>query len=202
MYTLTVKADGIREVQLQLDALTQGIPPHQVNAAVAPMVGDLTRHHLYDLADARHRDNVGVNFYAHAADSVKYVDLDNGAEVRIDWAGIAQRYYGGDIKAVNYSYLWIPVDPESEGKTAGSFHGLVAIVNKMTNRGVGIMPGPDPKTGKPSVKYGHVLFALVPELHQDPDPSVLPTDAEYSESVGTAIDDLLFTLNDLAGGAR
>ena len=182
MISLEVKVQMSAETQALL-ALLQDTPDsrHSINDAVGMAAADLTRAHLRDLDDKRHRSNVARRFYASAAALTTYEILDDGPTVRITKPGMAQRRFGGVIRAYNYSHLWIPVDPESEGKTAGEFKDLIAIINPETNRGVGLRTTDD-----------KVLFALVTETKpQDPDPSVLPTDKKYQTAAATAIDLLL-----------
>lgn len=145
-----------------------------------------TRDHLYELATLRHRPGVSPNFYQQAADSVTHAVEPDGAEIRIDHTGVAQRYYGGRINAVNYTHLWIPVHPRSIGRSAGEFPGLVPIISPLTNKGVAFQTG----------RRDQILFALVPHVDQRADPSVLPTDDDYRHSALAAIDDLVETLLD------
>jgi hypothetical protein len=181
MFTLSIQTEVPRSLGAIVRALTAGLHPAQVNAAVGRRASQLTNTHIYGLANTRHRGNVSLNFYEDAADSVTYRDLGGGVELRVDKAGFAQRFYGGKIKAVNYPHLWIPIAEESEGKSAGEFDDLVPIVSALTNTGV-------------ALKDGEPLFALVPEVDQEADPTVLPTEAEYSAACTEAIDLLV---NDL-----
>jgi hypothetical protein len=146
---------------------------------------NLTRDHLFTLAGARHRAAVPHNFYADAADSVThdFSFSESIATVRIRKTGLAQRLYGGTIKPVNYSHLWIPVSPESIGRTGREFQNLIKIINRQTDRGVAARREAD--------KTLTVLFALVPEVIQEADPSVLPTDREFQETATEACNTLL-----------
>jgi len=181
MFSLSIQTEVPHSVGAIVRALTAGLHATQVNAAVGRRAQQLTKAHIYALANTRHRENVALNFYEDAADSVTHRDLGGGVELRVDKAGFAQRFYGGKIKAVNYSHLWIPIADESEGKSAGEFDDLVPIISALTNTGV-------------ALKDGEPLFALVPEVDQDPDPTVLPTESEYSSACTEAIDLLV---NDL-----
>jgi hypothetical protein len=144
---------------------------------------NLTRDHLFALAGQRHRSTVPHNFYADAADGVSHEVNGSTATVRIRKTGLAQRRYGGTIKAINYSHLWIPVHPDSIGRTGREFKNLIKIINRQSNRGVAARREAD--------KTLTVLFALVPELIQDPDPSVLPTDRQYQDTATQACNDLI-----------
>ena len=176
MFTLSVKDEVTAGFTGIVRALTAGLArKRDVNAAVGRAAGQLTRKHLYELANTRHRSNVGLNFYEDAADSVGHRDLGGAVEIRIDKAGAAQRFYGGRIEAVNYSHLWIPIEgSEAEDRASGEFSDLVPIISPVTNKGV-------------ALKGDKVLFALVESVDQDKDPSVLPTSDEYAEVSTEAI---------------
>ena len=179
MYTLSVQSEIPAPLSSIVEALMSGVHDPEIRQAVGSAAEELTRAHLFGLAAKRHRPNVAQNFYEDAAWAVKFDDSGDSVDIRIDKAGMAQRYHGGKIKAVNYSHLWIPVAPESEGKSAGDFDDLVPIISPLTNRGV-------------ALSDGKVLFALVEETReQDPDPSVLPTDEEYEGVVADAVSELV-----------
>ncbi len=171
MFTVSVNDEIEPGLTGIIRAITAGIADKRaVNKAVGRAASQLTRKHLYGLANTRHRAGVALNFYEDAADSVSDRDLGGGVEIRIEKAGAAQRFYGGRIEAVNYSHLWIPLSgTEAEGKSAGEFDGLVPIINPTTKKGV-------------ALKDGEPLFALLESVDQDPDDTVLPTADEYAEA--------------------
>jgi hypothetical protein len=153
-----------------------------INTSVGEALADLTRQHLYDIDAQRHRPNVAHRYYATAADSTIYELLSDGVSLRISQVGFAQRRFGGTIRPVNAKALTIPIDPEAEGKVASEFSDLIAIVNPTTRRGILLRTTDD----KP-------LFALVQSVTQSPDPSILPTDAQYEDAAAFAIDLLIQT---------
>ncbi len=171
MFSVTIRDDAAPVMSGIIRALVLGFSDKaSVNKAVARSGSNLTKKHLYGLANTRHRAGVALNFYEDAADSVSTRDMGGGVEIRIDKAGMAQRFYGGRIEAVNYSHLWIPLPgTEAEGKSAGEFDGLVPIINRSTGKGV-------------ALKDGEPLFALVESIEQDADDTVLPTADEYAEA--------------------
>ncbi len=178
MFTLSVQ-DRLQEaIGGAVRALTAGLHERELNRAVGRAAQQKTVAHLYALARRKHRPHVAHNFYADAAQSVTQTDRRDAVELRIDKAGIAQRFYGGRIEAVNYSHLWIPVARESEGKSAGEFTGLVPIISPLTRKGV-------------ALKGGKVLFALVESVEQDPDPEVLPSVEDYAGVSEEAVNALL-----------
>lgn len=154
---------------------------------------NLTREHLFALAGERHRASVAHNFYADAADSVTHEATADAATIRISKTGMAQRRWGGTIRPVNYSHLWIPVHPDSIGRTGREFKDLVKIFNIRTNKGVAARKAEDGTLT--------VLFALVPEVVQEPDPSVLPSDEAYQSAAVEACEDLLAIIKQEVGAA-
>ena len=181
MFTLVIQTNLPEGLQKLTAAVENAARSHEAFASIARAGSQLTREHLYDLANSRHRSQVGLNFYADAADATSGVPVADGAEIRIDKAGIAQRYYGGDIDPVNRSHLWIPAEGSSaEGKAPGEFWPFDHIViNSELGTGQGF-----------AEKDGEILFWLVNHVHQEADPSVLPTDDEFGETASTALADL------------
>jgi hypothetical protein len=175
MYTLHMSpALHVALAQL-LEPLSQVMDTDHINAIISTPAKNLTREHLYKLSNERHRQGVGLNFYADAADSVSTETLPDGVEIRIDKAGIAQRYYGGDIEPVNRSHLWIPAkDSPAEGRVPREFWPFDKVV--FTEKGQGF-----------AIKEGEILFWLVSHVHQDPDPSVLPTTEQYKDRILAAV---------------
>jgi hypothetical protein len=184
MNTISLSITIPAQLQQTLSTLSDSIALRsQLAQAAGRACANLTRDHLFTLAGQRHRPAVPHNFYADAADAVSHEVNDSTATVRIRKTGLAQRRYGGKIEPINYSHLWIPVHPDSIGRTGREFKGLIKIINAKSNRGVAARREAD--------KTLTVLFALVPELIQDPDPSVLPTDREYQQTATQACETLI-----------
>jgi len=184
MNTISTSITIPAALQATIATLSDSITLRQQFAdAAGRACANLTRDHLFTLAGQRHRTSVPHNFYADAADSVTHDVSDSTATIRIRKTGLAQRRYGGKIEAINYSHLWIPVHPDSIGRTGREFQNLIKIINRQTNRGVAARREAD--------KTLTVLFALVPELIQDPDPSVLPTNREYQDTATDACQTLI-----------
>ena len=169
--------------------------------------------HFTDLEAERHREE-GEGFYADAARAVEDPQVTGGsAAIIIDKIGLAQRLLGGTIKAgANISsktglptkYIAIPnPGTEAVGKTPADFPNLEFF---KTKRGGGLkVPGAVASlvghllTGKNKGKSKSVgeivgevvLFWLVPEVDQAPDPTVLPADEEMDETAYEAMDQYL-----------
>jgi len=177
MFTMSVNDEVTGGLSGIIRALAAGFADKAaINKAVGRAASQLTRKHLYKLANTRHRSGVALNFYEDAADSVSDKDLGGGVEITINKAGMAQRFYGGTVRAVNSTHLWIPLTgTEAEGKAPGEFDRLVPIINKATRKGV-------------ALRDGEALFALVEQVTQDPDPSVLPAADAYADAGRDALD--------------
>ena len=165
---------GIRRLS---DALAARLKPDQVATAVGEEAAQHTRDHFFGLASTRHRKHVALNFWEDAAGSVGYRPDTEGVVITVDKPGVAQRYFGGTITHRNYSHLWIPTD-ENAGKAPGEFEKMFKLINPTTNRGVALLKG-------------RVMFYLVPEVTQDEDKSVLPTDSEYETAAGRGVDNVV-----------
>lgn len=173
MYDMTVNSDLDRAASF-MDALMAGLNATELREVAGEAGGQVVKDHYYALAAERHRPGVDFNFWADAADAVLHEVTADGALIVVDKAGVAQRRYGGDIEAVNYSHLWIPVHPRSIGHTGGDFD-VHPIINAISGKGVAIE-----KTS------GEVYFALVESITQDPDPSVDPDDETMLNAVTQA----------------
>ena len=162
--------------------------------------------HFTELNAERHRDG-GENFYADAARSVNAAPLQlagGSAMISIDKIGLAQRIFGGTIKAVNGKYLAIPVPgTDAVGKVPADFPNLQFFKTKRggglkLQRAVASVVG-HVRTGKNKGKSRNeadilgdvVLFWLVPSVDQEADPTVLPADEEMQHAAYEAMDQFL-----------
>lgn len=179
MLKVTVKSAVEAGVRRLSDALTSRLKSDQVGVAVGREAAQLTKDHFFGMASTRHRKHVALNFWEDAADSVSSRPHPDGVLIVVDKPGVAQRYFGGPIKAVNFSHLWIPASPETEGKAPGEFGPMFKLINPHTNRGVALLKG-------------RKMFYLVPEIKpQDEDKSVMPTDDEYAAAAQRGVDALV-----------
>jgi hypothetical protein len=195
MYSLNIDASLDRAIS-DLDALIAGMNAPAIREVAGVAAAQVVRDHFYDLATARHRPEADFNFWEEAADAAIHRVSDDGVEVIVDQVGVAQRRYGGRIEPVNSSHLWIPVHPDAIGHTPGDFDfdDILVIISPRTGQGVAKR-----KSSGGSAKRdargrfrartstaGDVLFALVTEVNQDPDPSVDPDPAVLLAAVGAA----------------
>ncbi len=193
---------------------------HQLDAK---LVGDAAKHsagqsvmrqildHLTALDEERPNALGGrrTHFYGKAGKSTSYETTDTGAMVSISSVGIAQRYFGGEIKpGPGKKYLTIPARAEAHGRRAGEFNNLQILFGRngpyalaerdsmelrrrrMTKRKGGVKAvrrwfahGAEPGGG--------IFFWLVKSVTQQPDPTVLPEVSAMEETAMSAVSYLI-----------
>jgi hypothetical protein len=201
----------------------RGLIAPQRLAAVAGRAGqECVRNHLFGLDSSRPNSLGGrrTHFYADAARSTHW-RVDEGAVlVSISHVGIAQRFFGGEIRPVNRRLLTIPAAPEAHGRRAGEFDDL-AIIFRMRNGSrvpIGLarraqqLISIEKRKGKLKVRRGReikagerVLYWLVERAEQRPDPTVLPDDATLASAIDghlASYIDRNVALFDRQGGAQ
>ena len=178
--TVRVKADTATPAAQRLGV---ALRPSQMATVAARSGAALVVSHFEQLAAERHRSGVAAvahNFYAEAARSTLGTQHGGVGFITVFApVGLRPRVVGGEIRAVNYSYLFIPLSgTPAEGRTAGDFTGQLQVIwNASTKRGVAKQKGKD----------GQVLFALRESISQAPDDTVLPSTSDLSEAIRTAI---------------
>ena len=170
--------DHATKAAAKLLSSLQGADLQKVIAATAART---TRRHLIALDAERHRPHVQHHFYAAAAKATTWSVASAAAEVIIDKQGIAQRYYGGEIRPRRSPFLTIPVRPEADGRRAREIPDLVAIWNRSTRKGVLKKKG----------KGGLVYFALTDVVDQDADKTVIPDATDFDRDIRQAITDYM-----------
>lgn len=191
MIEMFVNIDNAQVQQLIKDlpaAIRRDVP-----LVVASAGAELTRSHITGIARSRHRPRVRNNFYQDAADSVISKQVADGAEISIPHVGFALRYEGGTIRPSGrislvtgkpIKKLAIPIKGSpAEGRSPGEFSGVFVIKGK--RKGTAFL------AGKKSNGMIGLLFALVAKTEHNPDPSILPTDAQYQTAAMEAIAELL-----------
>jgi hypothetical protein len=127
-----------------------------------------------------------THFYGQVRRSVQQPVLlgGDGVKVSIPHVGIAQRYFGGKIEPVNVDWLTIPARSEAYGKRAREFNDLDFVLFRPDLAALVQRDQTDVGSGEES--GGGVFFWLKKEVEQQPDPTVLPTDAELQTAAVTA----------------
>lgn len=168
-----------------------------------------------------------TGFYASAARGVEVESDASRGLVRIPELGFALRYYGGTVKpGIGISSytgklteaLAIPTDDVPIVGPSDARHrqrpgdaGLLAFIpnRKEGSKSIGFLIEGVEKTvtrGKNKGKTrtvpkpgGDLLYILAEEVTHNPDPSVLPTDAEFLSSAGDAAVDYIESFADEGG---
>lgn len=128
------------------------------------------------------------------------------AEVSINHLGFAQRLFGGFIRPVTRKFLTIPASPEAYGKTAGEFRGRLRFgfaENRygslspalLTSDSSTVRLGRKRKDGSRKfsgkARPGLVMFWLVKQVYQRPDPTVLPSAEELEAAAVVPMENYL-----------
>lgn len=208
-FTITISGLGEAQSRFQKFGNSPGLSKVMGEAAQK-----VTRDWLFRL-DGERANTLGgrrSHFYADAAKNTRYEATDDGATVVITKTGLRQRWLGGTITAKNVKFLTIPARSESYGVPARQFprklrfvqfrSGAAALViddrgestthtddagNVTTRRG---------KRNKRMKTAGIVEYWLVPSVHQNPDPSVLPSQSVLTEAVVEAGKNFLMRFQD------
>ncbi len=179
-----------------LQRLGEAVQRPAIRKVMGRAVANSLSRHLRSLDRSRANQLGGArsHFYAEAASSVSQPELVGGdaVKVSITHRGLAQRYYGGDIVAgqngSGKKFLTLPVHPAAYGHRAREFADLQLIP---TRRGAILAK---PNKASPN-GIGEVFYALVRRVHQEPDPTVLPPEAELKSAALAAGEAHLATLN-------
>jgi len=200
---VTVNTQRLGELERQALELGQSVPAQLVAGRAA---ANYVRDYLFDL-DAERANRMGgerTHFYSRAAKSLTEPKPDDvGVSFLITQTGFAQRLYGGVITAGKgvssrtgelTKYLALAATSEAYGKTPGEFDDLEfrptrnggMLVQALQTQ---IVRGKKQKDGSRDFSTiaagGLVMFWLVPEVTQEADPTVLPS----NETIATAAAD-------------
>lgn len=193
-----------------LRRLAAGLQSDALNGIAGRSATNVIRAHLFGLNQTRPNQLGGTrtNFYASAARGTQFRIVGDHAVVSINQVGIAQRVYGGTIRPKTAKFLTIPVNPKAYGHRAAEFDlelvfgpgGQPFALALKGNRTTSITRT---KTGKVQVKplghrAGEIMFRLVKEVVQQPDPTVLPYDEQIDSSIKRDVDSYVGRLVDRA----
>ena len=190
----------------RLNALRESLTPGRLSAAVGPACARLTQTHLRQIGGNK-KGYPTTNFWSRAAKATNWRRTPEGTIIAVNQVGVRQRFYGGEIAAVNAGALTIPISPVSYGHVAADFPGLFAV---RTPKGTYLCQreeGGDIKKSEWNKQLhglgGNVkarrtegqrqqgalnfLFRLVKSVTQGPDPGVLPDMSEYRRETHKAV---------------
>ncbi len=163
--------------------LARGLRRPDVLMVMGGAVATELRKHFTELdkSDPNKLGGKRTHFWGKARRSVQPPELVSGdiAKVSITAIGVAQRYYGGDITPREAKAITIPVNPAAYGHRAREFDDLKLIPSQRKPDILAILARPNPASPH---GIGEVYYVLVGRVHQDPNPDVLPTEAERMQT--------------------
>ncbi|MGE9270043.1 MAG: hypothetical protein ACQKBU_04505 [Verrucomicrobiales bacterium] len=188
--------ENSEEIRSRIQALAAKVKPgRDLHRALAAGVRHRVREHFRKLALERNSSGGAGGrkaFYAQARDATRSVATETEAKVEVTGPrGIRQRLLGGTIKPKDGEFLAIPLVDELKGIRAAEVYEsleLQAIVNRRKKTGI-LYSGRDYPDG---IEPGHNVrdhYALVKEVTQKPDRTVLQSDAELLSSAADAAED-------------
>jgi hypothetical protein len=193
----------------EMQFLRANVTPHRMAAEIGPRATRLVQRNF--LTKEKGGNKMGwpsTHFYARAAEATNWQEGFGFVMISVNQIGIRQRLEGGDIKPVKAGALTIPAVADAYGKRAREFNNLKfgfaldpvsgkmrpALVEAQATQ---IKIGKIKKSGQRTITEGTTstglvaIFWLLAGVHQDPDPTVLPTDEEFGQAMDQSIQALL-----------
>jgi hypothetical protein len=195
-FQIDIKDQATPELKRKIEALR----PARVNEFVGGALKNLLKHNF--LAQPHNKKGwQPLHFWSGAAQSTHYQVIPEGVVLSTSQIGVRQRYQGGTIRPVNAKALAIPVAEEAYGtvpKEYGDQLKLVVIKGKGAwlalksyeqrpkdeQRGRKQIQGPGISTVRERLKF---LFALSASVDQKPNPGVLPSMQEITDTAVEAV---------------
>lgn len=187
---LTISTDDLAAMDADVARLRDKLQSGELHLLMGAAVREVVREHFYELnADSAHHETARslgaaqTGLYLKAADAT-HAPVQEGDDVAIsiNQEAIAQRYFGGDIEAKPGSLLTLPARAEAYGHRAREFDNLKLIVFRSLDLAALVDKNDEEHEGL-------VYYWLVSHVHQEPDPTVLPTDEEMTEAATQAASD-------------
>lgn len=162
------------------EKLQAGMSSVYKNAGVR--LARVIRNHMRLLASTRHdtANRLGATPSGHfkASDVLPPNATTSDVSVTVTTPGISRAYHDVDISPVNGSHLTIPLHADAYGISPREFKGNLFRINR-----------PGSSTEKQNVLYTSdvlnkkpiAMYALVDTVHQQQDPSLMPTNREMTE---------------------
>lgn len=193
---ITVVSDS---ATAEIERLMSRVEPLRLVEVCKGPLQEFTRVHL--AANGRNKKGwPSTGFWEEASRHTLAVSQAGGVLIRVEKLGVRQRYYGGTIEPVNAKALAIPISPVSYGHQPKEFPGMFLLKTKKGAYLVMYGSEVSQKSGRMigNKKLGGnigsrrrasllFLFKLVGSVTQQPDPSVIPTDDEFTEVAFSAI---------------
>lgn len=170
---ITVKVEGDQSLMTKLRKLGSPDVYQAASEAAGIEANQLLRDHFYRLHGQRGRPD-GSGFYRDAADLTFHRVVDDGVYVGTAKTGVRQRRHGGRITPRESKLLTIPVHPAAYNVRARD--SSLPELSLIPTGTPGVLILAHTGQGGFFVPY----YVLVPEVYQDPDPTVLPNRDEFS----------------------
>ncbi len=193
-----IQIDIRDNVTVALARMQAGLQPPVVNPAIGTAVKKLFQDHFLALPKNK-QGFPSTNFWSGAARATTWQLLAAGVIIRVDQQGVGYQLRGGDLKpGAGKTYLTIPATAAAYGHRAREFNLKFAIVDDngfqrpalVARRSVASLV-----TQTQTGKYKHtadavgevVFYWLVRSAHKEPNPSVIPSEAEIGSTAATAV---------------
>jgi len=185
-----VKIDSSNARVYLSNILAQARRPVGILMVAGRAVGNLLKK-WYRQRDREQPNKLGgprTHFWLEVAGSVQapVVAGDTTVTVAISHPLIAQKIFGGTIRAKRAKLLTIPQTPEAYGRTAATYEaetGLTLIFLKQNDHAI--------LASRAQGQGLTVQYVLVPSVHQEPDPKALPPEQQMEQAALTAADKAL-----------
>lgn len=194
---LTFKVEIVDGVSEALATARTALAGVNLNPVLARSATNKTRSHLFAL-DASRANTMGgarTHFYGQCARGTGSGILPDGFFVSINQVGYRQRLEGGTIRPRASKMLTIPARAEAYGKRALEFNnlrvamfksGAMALVTTPRTGGYAKASKKGVKLSKAAKMPGLVMYWLVRSVYQGPDPSVMPSESDYQQTMRDA----------------
>jgi hypothetical protein len=213
------------ETSPSFEEMTARIAPRQLLNVMGRAAANLVRDHLVEHNQENPNKMGGerTNYYTGAARATHFDLVGDGAVISINQVGMSLHYYGGTVvpgaKTSAFTgkptqYLTIPARAEAHGHRASEFPDLIVLWGKngpyalarAISQQVDFVNHKAKKAGEFIAKYtqagaiqgGEVMFWLVKSATISPDPTVIPSEEEFSEAINSAVSECMSLLSSRA----
>jgi len=101
--------------------------------------------------------------------------------IRINHPAIAQKVFGGEIRAKRGHDLAIPVNPDAYGRSPAIFEQETGLKLILLKQGSNLLLA----AKAAATPFLVTEYLLTPSVHQEKDPTALPTDKEFTDAMLT-----------------
>lgn len=186
MIAVSINDPGVRQEIRNL--LAQAKRPRAVLAAMGREGQQRLKRHFRgkDRTEPNRLGGRRTHFWRQVVDSVQAPMLhgDTSVTISINHPAIAQKVFGGTIRAKRAKLLTIPVSPEAYGRTAATFEHETGLQLIFLREGNNALLATRRSKGSTALQ---IEYLLTPSVNQAPDPTALPDLKPSSEFVRALI---------------